>query len=95
MNQLKITKIILLFSIGSFNNYHLFVRLPVLLTYCGLIFIIVNFSNKENNTKLMSSIVAKKQYNYRTLFVKVTLYAVCIVNVIYYFFSYQYRIICF
>lgn len=86
--------VLICFNIGSYPNYHLFIRLPDLLTYFMLIFIILIFGNKQNNINYNEFKLKKKNFLYGLL-VKSEIYFTIIIYFIYYFFSYQYGVLCY
>lgn len=87
---------LVLLNIGSINNYHMFLRLGTLLIYLDMIFLMIIFGSKY-------SIISNVSNNYKLIrgdkFIRSMIvwgtYLFSIINMIYYFFSYQYRILCF
>lgn len=52
--------LLICFNIGSYYNYHMFIRFPDLLTYFMLIFIIIIFGNEKSNIKFSNINFNKK-----------------------------------
>ena len=87
-------KIITLCSIGSFFQYHMFLRLPILLTYFLIIFIQINFGN-TSNLKLEKNMTIRLNHILQRNIYCLLIILICGIYVVYYFMGYNYQRIIF
>lgn len=88
LNLYNFSLIIVSFNLGTIWNYHLFNRTGNFVVFLSLIWMLIFYKNR--NAKVLSE-KGRKQYLLVNSIINVT---VC-VHLLYYFLSYQYRVMCF